>query len=53
MDYILMCIGVEILIIGGIIIKKLYNIHAEIEYFEWKKDIWCNRKEYNRSKKKK
>lgn len=52
MGYILTGMCIEILIIGGIIIKKLYDIHAEIEYFEWKHDIWCNKKGYDRIKKK-
>ena len=35
-------------IIGGVIIKQLYDVQKEIEYFEGEQDIWKNRKEYEK-----
>ena len=33
-------------IIGGIAIKKIVDVQKEVEYFEWVKDVYRNRKEY-------
>lgn len=42
-------IGGIVCIIGGVIYKKMRDIHEEIIYFEEKKNVWMSKKEFSKS----
>lgn len=41
-------VGGIVCIVGGIIYKKLRDIHEEIIYFEDQKGLWYSKKEYDK-----
>lgn len=42
-------VGGIVCIVGGIIYKKLKDIHEEIIYFEDKKNVWLSKKENDKA----
>ena len=42
-------VGGIVCIVGGIIYKKLRDIHEEIIYFEEKKSVWMSKKEFDKA----
>ena len=42
-------VGGIVCIVGGIIYKKLKDIHEEIIFFEERKDVWMSNKEFNKA----
>lgn len=46
-------VGGIVCIVGGVIYKKLKDIHEEIVYFEDKKGLWYSKKEYDKKQKEK